>query len=120
MSRGDVEPVPSVIEQSAPPWGSVSPGMPMSSAARAMFGGPTSRASWPKITLIDSAVASYRSLYPESPAPSALNGFQPLHSSDRSIGEAELYSRDGGMPSRNAATSVNGLNAEPVWRRPRP
>ena len=92
----------------------------MSSAARAMFGGPTSRASCANTTLMESAVAVYRSLNPESPAPSALDGIQPLHSWDRSMGDAELYSRVGGMPSRNAATRVKGLNADPVCRRPRP
>src|SRR2546430_16188419 len=118
MSNGEPEPVPSVIEQSAGPLGRVSPWIPRSMAALRMFGGPTSRASCANTTLIDRAVARYRSMYPRSPPPSALNGFHPLHGPDRSTGDFELYTFPGGMPSRNAATRVNGLNADPVWRLP--
>src|SRR5919197_1808770 len=57
-------------------------------------------------------------MYPRSPPPSALYGFHPLQGPDRSMGDFELYTFPGGIPSRNAATSVNGLNADPVWRRP--
>ena len=118
MSSGETDPVPSVIEQSSGPAGSVSPGMPRSMAALRMFGGPTSRASCAKITLIDRAVAWYRSMNPMSPPPSALKGFHPLQGTDRSTGDFELYTLPGGMPSRNAAASVNGLNADPVCRLP--
>src|SRR5437870_1576753 len=84
MSSGETEPVPSVIEQSSGASGSGDV-IPMSCAACAMFGGPTSRASCANTTLIESCVAVHRSMNPLTPA-SAFDTCQLLHSG-RKTGE---------------------------------
>src|SRR5438067_13396471 len=101
ISRGFTDPVPSVIEQSCGAAGSWEV-IPMSCAACAMFGGPTSRASCANTTLIESWVAVHRSTNPLTPA-SAFETCQLLHSG-RKIGDLALYTLPGGIPSRNAAT----------------
>src|SRR5207244_1776148 len=113
ISSGETEPVPRVIEQSSGASGSGDV-IPMSCAACAMFGGPTSRASCANTTLIESCVAVHRSTRPPE-AGSALWTVQPLHSGSV-IGSFVLYTLPGGMPARKAATSVNGLNADPACR----
>ena len=64
-------------------------------------------------------MAPQRLSYPASPAPSAFDTHEqslPVHCG-RYSGDLVENTEPGGMPSRNAATSVNGLNDEPGWRR---
>ena len=107
--------VPSVSDGTA---GS-SDSIPMSWAALTTFSGPTSRISCANTTLIESCVAPHRLSYPASPAPSAFDTHEqsfPLHSG-RNNGDFVEKTEPGGIPSRNAATRVNGLNDDPGCRR---
>ncbi len=112
ISSGETSLDPSVIEGT----GRSGEVTPMSWAASTIAAGPTFNASWANTTLTECSVASHRSILPPPPGSAFCTQWHALSHCGSRSGDFDSKVDFGEMSSRNAATSVNGLNDDPVWR----